>query len=317
MIRQERKSYLVTGGCGFIGSNLVDKLLDFGHHVIVIDDLSSGKTSNLSTKAELIIGDIRDQELVETLMLRVEGCFHLAAIVSVEHSNKEWFKSSSVNLGGTIQIFNAAKKGLNDLPIPVVYASSAATYGNNSHYPLNEALLVSPLNAYGADKLACELHALVAWEVFQIPTMGFRFFNVYGLRSDPNSMYSGVISKFIDSIRQSKPITINGDGNQTRDFTYVKDVVSFLYQGMQTLMREQFIGQVYNVCTGHETSVKQLSEFIGEIINNTVETLYAKPRCGDIYRSLGCPLKAKHDLQQEAKYNLKAGLTDYLNALKD
>lgn len=305
----EQQSYLVTGGCGFIGSHLVDKLLEAGHQVLVLDDLSTGKVANIPASVELIVGDIRDKALVDALLGRVDGCFHLAAVVSVEQSNQEWVKTHTINQTGAIQIFNAAKSGKEGGPIPVVYASSAAVYGNNRHFPLKESLSVSPLTAYGADKRGSELHAQVGWQVFKIPSTGFRFFNVYGSRVDPDNMYSGVISKFYDKISQGKSITINGDGNQTRDFVYVGDVVAFLYKGMQRLIQNKRGAEIYNVCTGHETSIKELSESIGSILHQEVEIQYAKARTGDIYRSVGSPLKAREALGIEAQYTLLEGLS--------
>lgn len=309
MITSNQKSYLVTGGCGFIGSHLVDKLISEGAKVIVLDNLSTGKRSNLSSDAELIVGDIRDQALVNELMSRVDGCFHLAAVVSVELSKQDWSGTHEVNQTGTINIFNAARCGIHNAPIPVIYASSAAVYGDSENLPCSETTMPSPLTAYGADKLACELHAQVAWQVFKVPTMGFRFFNVYGPRQDPQSVYSGVISIFLDKISQSKTITIYGDGEQSRDFVYVEDVISFLIDGMQHLMQMNFVNSVYNVCTGQATSINQLALIISEIIGKHPEIVYAKSRIGDIYRSVGCPLRAIHELKRKASYSLHEGLS--------
>lgn len=309
-----KKTWLVTGGCGFIGSHLVDKLLDEGGRVLVLDNLSTGKISNLASPAELIIGDICDRKIVNKLMQRVDGCFHMAAVVSVEQSGKEWVKSHIVNQTGTIEILNAAKSGRNGKPVPLVYASSAAVYGNNPDLPLKESLKVSPLTAYGADKLGCELHARVGWEVFKIPSIGFRFFNVYGSRVDPDNMYSGVIAKFQSKISQSEPIIINGDGSQTRDFVYVDDVVVFLCKGMQRLMQSGSKAEVFNVCTGRQTSIITLSEYIGEILEKPVEKKYAPEREGDILHSRGSPEKAEKVLDLRTAFSLREGLDAYLNA---
>lgn len=309
--RSYMKTYLVTGGCGFIGSHLVDALLAAGHHVIVIDNLSSGKHENISSQVELIVDDIRNQALITQLMARVDGCFHLAAIVSPELSNLHWVETNQVNLAGTITVFNAAKQG--NRRIPVVYTSSSAVYGDNPHIPLVEAATPHPLTAYGLDKLCCEYHARIGWEIHGIPTVGLRLFNVYGSRQDISSPYSGVISLFFDKISKNQNITIYGDGEQTRDFIYVADVVRFFIASMQQLQQGH---AVYNICSGTSISINQLKDLIGETLGKSVKTHYQERRAGDIYHSIGNGNKAKHELGLEAKYSLPKGLqelTSYFN----
>ena len=221
--------YLVTGGCGFIGSHLVEDLLNRGHRVRILDDLSTGKRSNLpagapSRQCELITGDVIDRELVERCFEGVDHCFHLAAVASVQRSNEDWSGTHRINLTGAINIFDAARRQR----VPVVYASSAAVYGDNADTPLQESAQLRPLTAYGADKLGCELHARVASLVHSVPTTGLRFFNVYGPRQCASSPYSGVISIFADRLTRAEPLVVFGDGEQTRDFIFVKDVVAFL-----------------------------------------------------------------------------------------
>jgi UDP-glucose 4-epimerase len=313
MVALNRKTYLVTGGCGFIGSNLVDKLLTDGCQVIVLDDLSTGKRSNLSTSAELVIGDIRDKSLVSELMQQVDGCFHLAAIASVERSNQDWVGTHEVNLTGTITIFNAARQGKQGVPIPVVYASSSAVYGDNKNIPFTETSTTNPLTAYAVDKLACELHAQVAWLVFQVPTIGFRFFNIYGPRQNPNSVYSGVISIFLDKISQSQTITIYGDGSQTRDFVYVEDAIRFLTSAMEHLITKNLVHSVFNVGTGQSISINQLSTLIGNLLNKQVEVIHTEPRKGDVHFARGCPLYASQELKQRTEYSLAQGLEKYIS----
>ena len=178
----------------------------------------------MNPKAEFVEGDIRDKKIIKDIIKTVDGCFHLAAIASVDMSVKKWSETHETNLTGTINIFEAIAKR-EDGVIPVVYASSAAIYGDNASVPLCESVQPSPLTPYGADKLSCELHARIAHLIHNVPSIGMRFFNVYGPRQDPKSPYSGVISIFIEKILNDQPITIFGDGTQTRDFVYVLSLI--------------------------------------------------------------------------------------------
>ena len=177
------KRWLVTGGCGFIGSHLVDALLARGDTVRILDDLSTGKRHDVLAGAELRVGDVADRDEVARALTGVDGCFHLAAVASVERCTQDWLGSHRTNLTGTVTVFDAARSA-GPSPLPVVYASSAAVYGDNPHVPLSETATTRPLSAYGADKLACEFHAQVAWGVHRVPNLGLRFFNVYGPRQD-------------------------------------------------------------------------------------------------------------------------------------
>ena len=181
--------YLVTGGAGFIGSHLCDALIARGDSVRVLDDLSTGRRANLPEGAELIVGDIADPETAWRATEGVDGCFHLAAIASVERATKDWLGTHRANLTGAITIFDAIRR--HGTKVPVVYASSAAVYGDCRTIPIRETAARRPLSAYGADKYGCELHAITASHVHGIPTVGLRFFNVYGPRQDPKSPYSG------------------------------------------------------------------------------------------------------------------------------
>lgn len=305
-------TYLVTGGCGFIGSNLVDALIDQGHRVRVIDDLSTGKRENLHPSAELIVGDICDKALVTNAIAETDGCFHLAAIASVERSIHHWQETHRVNLSGTIAIFDAAKTAKNGKAVPVVYASSAAIYGDNASMPLTERELPRPLTAYGADKLACELHARVGSLVHDVPSMGLRFFNVYGPRQDPASPYSGVISVFVDRISRGEPISIFGDGGQCRDFVYVGDVVRFLIAGMRHSSRQQ---DVVNVCTGRMVTVNQLAQTISSLSGRPLKIDRQPARNGDIRVSLGDPDRAHRNLGIRAEVDLGEGLKQTMAAM--
>lgn len=301
--------YLVTGGAGFIGSHLVEALLARGDRVRVLDDLSSGKRNNLPQGAELIVGDVSDAPLVARAMAGMQGCFHLAAIASVQRSMEEWLATNRTNLVGSITIFETARRM--PAPIPVVYASSAAIYGDNPDMPIAESAPPAPLSAYGADKMASELHGRVAWRAHAVPTVGFRFFNVYGPRQDPHSPYSGVIAIFADRIANDRPITIFGDGEQVRDFVYVADVVRYLMAGMA---RPDLAGQVFNVCTGRPTSVNELARAIAATVGRTARIERAAARNGDIRMSIGDPARLNATFGFAAETRLADGLKPTLAA---
>jgi len=277
--------YLITGGCGFIGSHLANELIRRNHQVIVVDDLSSGNKNTISKSVNLVIGDIRDKELITELMTEVDGCFHLAATASFERSINNWSETHSINLSGTINILDAAKN-TGSSPVPIVYASSAAVYGDNASIPLAERATLRPLTAYGADKLGSELHARIAGIVHNIPTIGFRLFNVYGPGQDANSPYSGVISIFSQRIKDGNHINVFGDGHQSRDFVYVKDVVRFLCKGMQSA---KVSAPVFNVCSGEPATILQLAKTLFSIAGYSVPICYKKARQEDIQTSIGDP----------------------------
>ena len=299
-------NYLVTGGCGFIGSHLAESLLKDGHQIRILDDFSTGKMENVPPQCEVITGDVADSETVRHCMRDMDGCFHLAAIASVQQSNEEWVRTHQVNLTGTINVFDAAK----EKRTPVVYASSAAVYGDNADIPLKESSAVSPLVAYGADKLGSELHARVASLVHGVPTTGMRFFNVYGPRQNPASSYSGVISIFVDRVMNHQALTIFGDGEQTRDFIYVGDVVRFLCVSMKNINRTP---TVFNVCTGETVTINQLAKTVMSITTLQVPVVYQSTRKGDIRVSVGDPGYAQQALGVTAKYTLAQGLQMFID----
>ncbi|MES9856606.1 MAG: NAD-dependent epimerase/dehydratase family protein [Sedimenticola sp.] len=299
--------YLITGGCGFIGSHLVESLVADDHTVRVLDNLSTGKMSNLPDGCEVIIGDVADGDLVKEAMVDMEGCFHLAAVASVQQSVEDWAGTHRSNLTGSINVFDAARAALT----PVVYASSAAVYGDNADVPLKENSAVRPLSAYGADKLGSELHARVASLMYGVPTTGMRFFNVYGPRQDPSSPYSGVISIFCDRIQKGEEITVFGDGEQSRDFIYVKDVVRFLRAAMINNSRYP---QVFNVCTGKSVTINQLATTLMSLSGKRVSLNRAPQRQGDISTSVGDPHHSQHLLNVRAGHALSEGLRALLDA---
>ncbi len=305
------KTYLVTGGAGFIGSHLVAHLLAQGHHVRVLDDLSTGKRENLplDPACQLCIGDVSHRTMVRSAMQGVAGVFHLAAVASVPRSTEAWSESHRVNQTGTVNVLEAARAHRT----PVVYASSAAIYGDNADTPLTEASIASPISAYGVDKYGSELHARVASTLHGVPTVGLRFFNVFGERQDPSSPYSGVISIFAHRILARSEITLYGDGEQTRDFIYVGDVAQMLYRAMQ---RADTTPRVFNACTGRSTSIKQLAETIMGLTGVKVAIHHAAHRSGDIRRSVGDPTQVRDFLDFSADPLLSVGLGRYLSSLE-
>jgi UDP-glucose 4-epimerase len=295
--------YVVTGGAGFIGSHLADALIRAGHLVRVIDDLSTGRRANLAPEATLIEADICDRAALERALDGASGVFHLAAIASVARGNEDWVGTHRVNLTGSITVLDCCRAAR----LPMVYASSAATYGDIGDAVAEETLRCAPQTAYGADKFASELHAAVGWGVHGVPSFGLRFFNVYGPRQDPRSPYSGVISIFADRIAQGAGITINGDGAQTRDFIYVADVVAHLMAAMAKLAANPG-AFVCNVCTGRETPVRGLADILGQLCGRIPAISHGPARPGDIRRSVGDPLHAISLLGVRATTPLDVGL---------
>lgn len=297
-------TYLVTGGAGFIGSHLVEALLGAGHRVRVLDDLSTGKRANLPRGVTFLQGDVADAGFVRDAMEGVAGCFHLAAIASVQRSNEDWTGTHRTNLAGSVAVLDAARAAGR---VPVVHASSAAIYGDPRATPIAETTAPAPLTAYGADKLGSELHARVAWLVHGVPTLGCRFFNVYGPRQDPSSPYSGVISIFAARVASGEPVLVNGDGMQSRDFVYVGDVVRHLMAGM-ALLHAAPQAEVVNVCTGRETTLRQLLATLEALCGLRADCRFGPARAGDIRVSLGDPGRAAALLGLRAQVTLDQGL---------
>lgn len=298
--------YLVTGGCGFIGSHVCEALAQAGHRITILDDLSTGKREHAPRDCRILVGDIADPAAVKEAIEDVDGVFHLAAIASVERSRLEWRRAHAVNLGGTVNVLAAAAQQKKHPP--VVYASSAAVYGATATMPLAETMAADPLTAYGADKLGSELHAKVAWRVHGLPTAGLRFFNIYGPRQDPSSPYTGVISLFLNRIQRAEPLVINGDGLQTRDFVYVADTVRHVLAAMRGLENGKVKEGVFNVCTGQRTTINGLAAAIASFGDRPVIMTHGPERIGDIRESLGDPALATAALGVHAEISLDDGL---------
>jgi UDP-glucose 4-epimerase len=275
---------LVTGGAGFIGSHVVMRLAQAGYSVRVLDNLESGKIANIPDGVEFIRGDVSSTKDVEGAMRGVSVSIHLAAVASVARSIEEYAYSHRVNIGGFVNIVEAAKQS--DSPIQIRFASSAAIYGAADVYPIPETLPAKPISPYGVDKYSCELHAKVAAEIFNLDIIGFRFFNVYGPRQDPKSSYAGVISLFMDKALRRIPVEVFGDGLQTRDFVYVEDVADAII-GSLRLENSKLRPRVFNICTGAGVSLLQLLDEVGSCCQAPIDRRFHSARSGDIRNSVG------------------------------
>jgi len=272
---------LVTGGAGFIGSHLVERLLAAGDRIRVVDDLSTGKRGNLveHEALEFIEGDIRDAGLIDRCIRGMDAVVHLAAVASVQASMDDPVRTHQVNFDGTLNLLEASRRhGVKRF----IYACSAAVYGDTTTIPVSEEAVPKPLSPYAVDKLSGEHYLLHYHRAYDLVATSFRFFNIYGPRQDPSSPYSGVISIFTDRLAQGKSVTLFGDGCQTRDFVYVGDLVSLL---VSALHRNDLGGHVLNVGTGRETSLLQLLVTLEALSSRRIERQHVVPRVGDIIRS--------------------------------
>lgn len=272
---------LITGGAGFIGSHLTDRLLAAGHSVRVLDNLSSGKRANLPLTAgiDFIEGDIREVAAVNRAMAGVDAIYHLAAVASVQASIDDPLGTHGSNFVGTLNLLEAAREqGVRRM----IYASSAAVYGDTERLPVSEETMTKPLSPYAADKLAGEQYLNFYAAKHGIATTAFRFFNIYGPRQDASSPYSGVISIFVERLRQERAVTIFGDGRQTRDFVFVRDLVDVL---TAALASENAHGTVLNVGRGVECSLLDLLESLERLAGRSVARRHEPARVGDIVRS--------------------------------
>ena len=302
---------LVTGGAGFIGSHLVDQLLAAGEEVFVLDDLSSGVAANLDPRVRFLPGDVTDPHQVARAVEGVTSVFHLAARVSVRECITDWAGSHRVNLGGTMNLLQAAAAAGN---VPVVYASSAAVYGDHGPTPCREDDCAAPMSPYGADKLACEHQARAMAAVHALPSVGLRLFNVYGPRQLAASPYAGVIARFVANRRADLPHTVFGTGLQSRDFLHVSDVVAALLAARAYACTKGGAA-VFNVCTGVETTLLALTEVIDRVAGRgRTPVAYAPPQSGDISASLGAPEQALAKLSFSTRIGLLEGIQDLWSA---
>lgn len=304
--------YLVTGGAGFIGSHISRELLTRGHSVRVFDNFSSGKRENLQgLDVEIVEGDLRDADAVAQAVKGMDVVFHEAAFVSVPESMEKPQECFDVNVTGTSGLFEAARRaGVRR----VVVASSAAVYGDSEDYPLSEDTPLRQLSPYAVSKRVDELYAELFTGQFGLEVVALRYFNVYGPRQRPDSMYAAAVPIFIRRMLDDKPITIFGDGGQSRDLVNVRDVVQ---ANLLASEHPAAPGQIFNVCTGVETRLLDLLDILYEIFPNAPKHVHADPRPGDIYRSIGTPKKIMDALGFKPQVSLVDGLYEAVEAMRN
>jgi len=297
--------YLVTGGAGFIGSHIVEWLVREGKSVRVIDDLSTGRRENIalfSGEIEFIEGDVRDLKVVRDAVNGVKYVFHQAAVPAVPRSVKDPLATNAANVDGTLNILVAAR----DAGVKrVVYASSSSVYGDTPTLPKHEDMRPEPRSPYAVSKLAGELYCRVFHDVYRLETVALRYFNVFGPRQDPASQYSAVVPKFITALLRGDPPTIFGDGKQSRDFTYVGNVVE---ANLLAARASGAAGEVFNIACGERITVGELARLLADIVGVEREPVHAPPRPGDVKHSLADIAKAEESLRYRVRVGVREGL---------
>jgi UDP-glucose 4-epimerase len=299
--------FVVTGGAGFIGSHIAEALAARGDEVVILDNLLSGKMENIRhllnmPKVTFLQGSITDPSVLQKACSDVDGIFHQAAITSVPRSVKDPLASNEANITGTLNVLVSAQRcGVKK----IVYASSSSVYGDTPTLPKREDMVPNPKSPYAITKLAGEQYLKVFHELYGLDTVSLRYFNVFGPRQDPNSEYSAVIPKFITRIIHRESPVIYGDGSQTRDFTYVKDVAQANLQAMDSSAQG-----IFNVAYGSRISLKELAYFLMESIGEEHPLIYESPRSGDIHDSLAAISAAYEAFGYAPQYTVKTGLQE-------
>ncbi|MBD3168991.1 MAG: NAD-dependent epimerase/dehydratase family protein [candidate division Zixibacteria bacterium] len=297
--------YLVTGGAGFIGSNIVRKLIEQGKSVRVIDNFSSGRRSNIEPildQIEFIEGDVRDFWTVNRAVQGIDYVMHQAALPSVQRSIDNPLTSNEVNINGTLNLLEAARF---HKVKRFVYASSSSIYGDTEVMPKNESMPPSPLSPYAISKLAGENYCRIFYQLYGLETVALRYFNVFGPNQNPYSQYSAVIPKMITALLKGKQPTIYGDGEQSRDFTYIDNVVN---ANLLACRSEGGVGKVMNIACGDEYSLNILMGKLNSIIGSEIKPIYTDSKPGDIKRSLADISLARENLKYETTVGLDEGL---------
>lgn len=293
------RQVLVTGGAGFIGSNIT-AALSTDNQVRVLDDLSSGSEANVPESAELVVGDVRDDDALQEAMTDVDVVFHEAAVVSVERSIEDPLETTRTNVEATVRLLEHARRA----DARVVFASSAAVYGPPESVPIDEDHPTRPMSPYGVSKLTADHYVRLYASLYDLPTVALRYFNAYG-PGQPGGPYSGVITTFVDRARTGEPITVHGDGQQTRDFIHVDDVVRANLRAATT----DAVGEVFNVGTGNSVTIATLAEQIREFAGSDSPIRTTDPRPGDIRQSCADPSAGRQSLDFEAEVSLDDGLS--------
>ena len=297
--------YVVTGGAGFIGSNTVDELVRRGETVVVLDDLSSGKEENLAeirSKISFIKGSITDLEAVRKAMQSADYVLHLAARTSVPRSVKDPLDTNKINVEGTLNVLLAAR----DAKVKrVVFAASSSAYGETPTLPKVETMQPEPISPYGVAKYAGELYAQMFGRVYGLENVSLRYFNIFGPRQDPDSPYSGVLAKFCTAFLEKTQPSVFGDGEQSRDFTYVENAVA---ANLLACEAPNASGKVFNVGTGTRITLNQTLALLANLTGNELETKYEPPRDGDIRDSQADITQAREFLNYEPLVSFEEGL---------
>jgi len=301
------KKYLVTGGAGFIGSNIVKRILKQGDFVRVVDNFSTGRKENIkefldNLNFELMEGDLTDMKVAENAVKDMDFVLHQAAIPSVQRSVEDPIKSNDANINATLNILVASK----DAKIKrFVYAASSSVYGENLQLPKKEDMSAMPISPYALQKYASERYCQIFWKIYHLPTISLRYFNVFGPNQDPNSQYSAVIPKFIKAVlRGAKPV-VYGNGEQSRDFTFVDNVVDI---NLLSAKSEKGFGEVFNVGCGDQISLNQLLKMLKDILKVNFDADYEVARPGDVLHSRADISKAKEILGYSPEIEMKEGL---------
>jgi len=297
--------YLVTGGAGFIGSNLVRRLVSDGHKVTVLDNYSTGKPSNLAgleDKIKIVAGDICDLSLVKKCVGDADYVLHQAAVPSVPRSIKDPLSTNRHNVEGTLNVLWAARESEVKR---VVIASSSSVYGNSEELPKHEGMVPCPLSPYAISKLAGEHYARVFHQLYGVKVVILRYFNVFGPYQNPDSQYAAAIPKFIFCALRGAPIPIYGDGEQSRDFTFVANVV---HANLLACVAPDASGNTFNVSTGNRYTLNEIVKLLGEILEKDVKTRYLERRAGDVLHSLGDISQGREKLGYEPLVDFRDGL---------
>lgn len=298
-------TYLVTGGAGFIGSNIVDELLRRGERVRVLDNFSTGREENVAdfaSRVDLIRGDVREEDTVDAAVKGVDYVLHQAALASVPRSIVDPTSNNQVNAQGTLNILIAARRhGVKR----VVYASSSSVYGDSQELPKVEGMMPNPKSPYAVAKLAAEYYCRVFGELHGLPTVSLRYFNVFGPRQDPGSQYSAVIPLFVKALLEGKSPNIYGDGEQSRDFTFISNVVN---ANLLACAANVTGARVYNIACGGRYTLNQLFAALRERIGSGVEPVYGPARPGDVKHSMAGIERIQKDLGYQVGVSFEEGI---------